>query len=170
MKHLCHLAVLLLVASAAAQQTNLAVLVIGKDRYENCRVERINPAQAKIQHSAGIAQVSMAALPLEIRNALGYDPRFFLAQQQAARARRILRRIDGTIYNFTEIINALKAAEVQKNIPPPAGLSSFPPQAPSIAEGYAGPQYEYRMAKYREQQAAFEKWQHKNSRRRWVPC
>jgi hypothetical protein len=52
-------------------------------RYENARLQVVNPATVKIWHSTGIAVVPTAKLPPELQKQFGYDPQL-AAQWQAA--------------------------------------------------------------------------------------
>jgi len=49
-------------------------LIVGKEQYDNYRLQVRNPTEVKISHSAGVATVPMAKLPLELQKQLGYDP------------------------------------------------------------------------------------------------
>jgi hypothetical protein len=48
-------------------------LIVGKEQYDNCRVEPYNPAEVKVFHRTGIATVRLVQLPPELQQRFGYD-------------------------------------------------------------------------------------------------
>jgi hypothetical protein len=77
---------------AASALTNVTVTVDGV-RYENARLQVVNPATVKIWHSTGIAVVPMAKLPPELQKQFGYDPQL-AAQWQAAQQKAAVEAAD----------------------------------------------------------------------------
>jgi hypothetical protein len=77
---------------AASALTNVTVTVDGV-RYENARLQAVNPATVKIWHSTGIAVVPTAKLPAELQKQFGYDAQL-AAQWQAAQQKAAAEAAD----------------------------------------------------------------------------
>jgi hypothetical protein len=154
---------------AASVLTNVTVTVDGV-RYENARLQAVNPATVKIWHSTGIAVVPTAKLPPELQKQFGYDPQ--LAAQWQAAQQKAAASVEWKLTVESVLPDGLVGHGCQTSMYCPQPLRIFLMNHPRMAELGEGEQIivtAYRQGAAQVDGRTLEKWVYYESSLKPIP-